>query len=234
MYIRKRYDKGAESPPRKNEYETVSNHPILKTDWALRAHIPRFLQTRPDRKQEFCDQRFYIDRGNEAQQEFPCNVSGESGVNSVKMFAFRLCKNGMETKQGSEIVERHSGKDLLFDKWALFGMKVCQCKGVFQIPERCFDTPAFVVKFTKQRRREPICGKVGDHGLVQTFFHRKSDHTERDWIQCIACVPNIVEMNLFGNPAVLMRLLTDTVCEAFGQRITEGCVKFRRTSQPKP
>lgn len=55
MYIRKRYDKGAESPPRKNEYETVSNHPILKTDWALRAHIPRFLQTRPDRKQEFCD-----------------------------------------------------------------------------------------------------------------------------------------------------------------------------------
>ena len=95
MYIRKRYDKGAESPPRKNEYETVSNHPILKTDWALRAHIPRFLQTRPDRKQEFCDQRFYIDRGNEAQQEFPCNVSGESGVNSVKMFAFRLCKNGI-------------------------------------------------------------------------------------------------------------------------------------------
>ena len=103
MYIRKRHDKGAESPPRKNEYETVSNHPILKTDWALRAHIPRFLQTRPDRKQEFCDQRFYIDRGNEAQQEFPCNVSGESGVNSVKMFAFRLCKNGMETKQGMRL-----------------------------------------------------------------------------------------------------------------------------------
>ena len=124
MYIRKRHDKGAEFPPRKNEYKTASNHPILKTDWALRAHIPRFLQTRPDRKQEFCDQRFYYDRGNKTQQEFPCNVSGESGVNSVKMLAFRLCKNGMETKQRSEIVERHSGEDILHNEWTLFRMEV--------------------------------------------------------------------------------------------------------------
>ncbi len=161
-------------------------------------------------------------------------MSGESGVNAVEMFAVRLRKNGVETKQGSEIIERHSGKDLLLDEWALFGMKVCQRKGVFQIPERCLDAPAFVVKLTEQRRRKPVCRKVSDHGLVQALFHRESDHAEGDWIQRIACVPDIVEMNLAGNPAVLLRLPADTVCEAFGQGLTENRVKFRRIRQPKP
>ena len=41
-------------------------------------------------------------------------------------------------------------------------------------------------------------------------------------------------MNLAGDPAVLMRFLADTVCEAFGQGITENRVKFQCIRQPKP
>ena len=200
----------------------------------LHAHIPRFLLARPDRKQKLCDQRFHFGRRNKAKQELPCKVSGESGVNAVEIFTLRLRKRGMQTKQGGKIIERHSGKDLLFDEWTLFGMKVRQRKGVFQISERCLDTPAFVVKLTEQRGREPVCGKVGDHGLVQALFDRKSDHTEGDRIQRIALVPDIVEMNLAGNPAVLLRLPADTVCEAFGQEITESRVKFQCIRQLKP
>ena len=46
-----------------------------------------------------------------------------------------------------------------------------------QIPERCLDAPAFVVKLTEQQRRELVCGKVGDYGFVHALFDRKSDHT---------------------------------------------------------
>ena len=108
-------------------------------------------------------------------------------------------------------------------------MKACQRKGVFQIPERCLNAPALVVKLTEQRRWELVCGKVGDHGFVQTLFNGKSDHTEGDRIQHISCVPDIVEMDLAGNPAVLLRLLADSFGEAFGQGITENCIKFQRT-----
>ena len=79
----------------KNEYETTSNHPVPKTGWALYAHIPRFLLARPDRKQELCNQRLHFGRRDKAKQELPCNVSGESGVNAVEIFALRLRKNGM-------------------------------------------------------------------------------------------------------------------------------------------
>lgn len=76
-------------------------------------------------------------------------MGGESGVNVVEMLAFWLYKSGIKAKQGSKIIERHSGKGILLDKRTLFGMKVCQRKGVFQIPERGLDTPALVVKLTE-------------------------------------------------------------------------------------
>ncbi len=57
---------------------------------------------RPDRKQELCNQRLHFDCRNKAEQEFPCNVSSESDVNTVEMFAFGLRKNGVETKQGTK------------------------------------------------------------------------------------------------------------------------------------
>lgn len=56
-------------------------------------------------------------------------MGGESGVNMVEILALGLRKNGMETKQGSKIIERHSRKGLLLDEYALFGMKMCQRKG---------------------------------------------------------------------------------------------------------
>jgi len=117
----------------KNECEITSNHPVLKTGRALHTHIPRFLPARPDGKQELCNQRLHFVHRNKARQELPCNVSGESGVNVIDMGAFRLGKNGVETKQGSKVIKRHPGKYILLDEWALFGMKVCQRKGVFQI-----------------------------------------------------------------------------------------------------
>ena len=98
------------------EGKTLLNHPILKASRVFHTHIPRFLLTRPDRKQELCDQMFHFGRRNKIKQELPCNVSGESGVNTVKMLAFWQCKSGTETKQGSEIIERHSGKYLLLDE----------------------------------------------------------------------------------------------------------------------
>ena len=109
-------NKSAEFPPRKNKGKTISNHPVLKTTGALHAHIPRFLLTRPDRKQELYNQRLHFGRRNKAKQELPRNVSGESGVHAVEMLAFRVGKNGMETKQGSEIIKRHFGKYLPHDK----------------------------------------------------------------------------------------------------------------------
>lgn len=93
--------------------------------------ISRFLPARPDRKQTLCDQGLHFSRGGKAGQELPCNVSGKSGVHAIGMLALGLRKNGMEAKQGSEMIKRHSGKDPLFDEWTLFGMKMGQRKGVF-------------------------------------------------------------------------------------------------------
>ena len=115
-------------------------------------------------------------------------MSGKSGVDAVEMPALRLLKNGMETNQGRKIIERHFGENLLLNEWALFSMKVRQCQGVLQVPERRLDSPTFVVKRTEQRRGEAVWGKVGDHSLVQALFDRKSDHAEGDGIQHIACV----------------------------------------------
>lgn len=91
-----------------------------------------------------------------------------------------------------------------------------------------------MVKFTEQGRQELVCGKVRDHGFVQVLLNRKSGYTEGDRIQIAACVPDIVEKDLAGEPAVLLRLPTDTVCEAFGQGITKNRIKFRGIRQPKP
>ena len=57
---------------------------------------------------------------------------------------------------------------------------------------------------------------------------------EGNGIQCIACVPDIVETNLAGNPTVFLRLPADTVCEAFGQEIAENDIEFRCIKQFKP
>ena len=81
---------------------------------------------------------------------------------------------------------------------------------------------------------EAVWGKVGDHGLIQALFDCKSDHSEGDGIQCIACVPDIVETNLAGNPTVFLRLPADTVCEAFGQEIAENDMESRCIRQLKP
>ena len=154
-------------------------------------------------------------------------MSGKSGVDAVEMPALRLRKNGMEANQGRKIIERHFGENLLLNEWALFSMKVRQCQGVLQVSERCLDSPAFVVKYTEQRRGEAVCWKVGDHSLVQAIFDRKSDHAEGDGIQRIACVFDIIETNLAGNPTVFLRLPADTVGEAFGQEIAEDHIEFR-------
>lgn len=74
-------------------------------------------------------------------------------------------------------------------------------------------------------------GEVGDHSFVQIFFDRKSYNTERKWIQIVACVPNVIKLNLAGEPAVLLRLLPDAVRQAFGERMAEIRIKFRRIGQ---
>ena len=83
----------------KNEYEAPLNHSVLKTGRTLHTHIPRFLLPKPDRKQELYNQRLHFRCGNKAKQELSCNVSSESSVNAIKIFAFWLHKNGVETKQ---------------------------------------------------------------------------------------------------------------------------------------
>src|SRR5699024_4857703 len=95
-------------------------------------------------------------------------------------------------------------------------------------------TTLFRSKYTEQRRGEAVCWKVGDHSLVQAIFDRKSDHAEGDGIQRIACVFDIIETNLAGNPTVFLRLPADTVGEAFGQEIAEGHIEFRCIRQLKP
>ena len=81
---------------------------------------------------------------------------------------------------------------------------------------------------------EAFCWKVGNYSFVQALFDRKSDHAEREWIQRIASVCDIVKTNLAGEPAVLLRLTSDTVCEAFGQEIAENDMESRCIRQLKP
>ena len=144
-------------------------------------------------------------------------MGGKSSVHTVGIFALWLHKTGMQAKQGRKIVERHFSKDLLHNERTLFRMEVCECKGIFQIPKRSFNTPAFVVKHTEQRGRKAVCGKVRDHGLIQAFFDLKSYDPERKRIQVVTCISDIVKLNLAGKPAVLLRLLPDTVRQAVGE-----------------
>ena len=81
---------------------------------------------------------------------------------------------------------------------------------------------------------EAVWGKVGDHGLIQALFDCKSDHAEGDGIQRIACISDIIEMNLAGNPTVSLRLSADTVGKVVVQKITENDIEFRRIRQLKP
>lgn len=76
----------------------------------------------PDRKQELCNQGLHFGRRDKAKQELACNMGGESSVNMVEILALGLRKSGMETKQGSKIIERHSRKDLRLDECALFSI----------------------------------------------------------------------------------------------------------------
>ena len=47
-----------------------------------------------------------------------------------------------------------------------FCMKVRQRKGAFQIPESSFDSPAFVLQHTQQRRRKAGFWKICDYSAV--------------------------------------------------------------------
>ena len=50
----------------------------------------------------------------------------------------------------------------------------------------------------------------------------------------IACIPDVIEMNLAGNPTVSLKLSADTVGKVFVQKITENDIEFRRIRQLKP
>lgn len=93
----------------------------------------------------------------------------KSSIHAAGIFDLWLHKTGMQPKPGRKIVERHFSKDLLHNERTLFRMEVCECKGLFQSPKRSFDTPAFVVKHTEQRRRKAVCGKVRDHSLIKAY-----------------------------------------------------------------
>lgn len=47
----------------------------------------------------------------------------------------------------------------------------------------------------------------------------------------ITCIADVVKMNLIGEPTIFLRLLADTVCEAFGEETAESRFKFRRVRQ---
>lgn len=70
--------------------------------------------------QQACDQRLHTDCRYKSEQKLPRNVRGKSSVYVVKMRSLWRHKTGMQPKQGGEIVERHSGKNLLHNERALF------------------------------------------------------------------------------------------------------------------
>lgn len=51
-------------------------------------------------------------------------ANSKSIVHTVEIFALQLHKTGMQAKQGRQIVERHSGEDILHNEWTLFRMEV--------------------------------------------------------------------------------------------------------------
>ena len=82
----------------------------------------------------------------------------------------------------SEIVERHSGKKLLLNE-GRFLHRSESAQGCISNSEKTSRYPNVCGKAHGAVGREPVCGEVGDYGLIQTLLNRKSDYTEGDQIQ---------------------------------------------------
>ena len=85
--------------------------------------------------------------------------------------------------QLSKVIHDQSGKDLLVYVLHLFCVKVKQSYSILQFPERCFYTPAHIVKLLQFVRRKLAGVEVGDNWFKNTIGNFEPNDTKREMIE---------------------------------------------------
>ena len=125
---------------------------------------------------------FNIWWGYNAQEELPAHLYSNREICFICIFSAIILSDDKGSNQFREVVHDDSGKKLLDNVLHLFCVKMEQANRVFQLSERCFNTPAHSVKAFEFLRRKVTRIQIGNDCFISGIRDLESDDTERQSI----------------------------------------------------
>ena len=137
----------------------------------------------------------------------------------------------------TEIEQDQPRKDLLADEFRLFCVKAIHADGIFQLPERRFDSPPQVIELLERNGRKFVFGKIRHQVFVGPIRKADADSTESQIIKRPVVRVTKVKDIVFGKDPVSLRIFMhqglDGLRLFFCQRNGHSAVKFPAFGQIK-
>ena len=103
---------------------------------------------------------------NITKKKLPANLYSNREICFARVFSVKLLNDYVRGNQFRKVVHDQSGKDLLSNVLHLFCVKMKQSDSIFEFAERCFNSPAFAVKFFQLIWREVICIQISNKCFI--------------------------------------------------------------------
>lgn len=163
-----------------NNYGFFSSHPVQKAYCMTWFDLTLIISFFPDRKEVPADQRLHIRLvgGWKNPKEIMADLDRHCIIKLVNMFGVLLFHCYMGSDQLAEIIQCQPGPDLLDDKIRFPAVKSRQTDGIFEFAERCFHTPAPVVKLLQGIRRELVRREVCHQVFISPSRQADADNAK--------------------------------------------------------
>lgn len=139
------------------------------------------------------------DPGNQSKNKLSTNKDSGRDTNLVSVLG--VCSRDINTVHdgSSKIIGNEASPDFLNDGSRLTHVIFRKANGIFEGPERGFNTPAAEIEFFELYLQEIIRGKVGHEGLKFTGGEFETNDTKGQWIEVAAVILNEIERGIFTN-----------------------------------
>ena len=173
--------------------------------------LSRIFSTGPNRKEQSRKQSFKLRWRYIPPEEIAANMYGSGKVDGIGILGAALLSDYVRGNQFREVVHSQFCKDFLVDVLHLFCVEMDEAKGIFELAEGSFNSPASGIEEFECRGREGVSRQIGNDSFKGILRESETDDTKRKRIERKRIVlavygGKVIEGHMRWKPPVTIRI----------------------------
>ena len=173
--------------------------------------LTRVTSTGANRKEQSRKQSFKFGWRHIPQEEIAANMYSSGEVDRIGILRIAFLDDYVRGNQLRKVVHGEFREYFLVDVLHLFCVEMDKAKGIFELAEGSFNSPASGIEEFEFRGREGVSRQIGNDSFKGILRESETDDTkrkliERKWIVLAVCDGKVIEGHMRWKPPITIRI----------------------------